>query len=89
MVAPLLKKGSPEDPENYRPILLTGALSKVFGRCLYNQIEEYILNEKLCELQFGFRKRTSTTEALIYCTEKIRKEINHKKFVYIRSLRSF
>ena len=78
MVTPLYKEGSPEDPENYRPISVTGALSKVFGRCLYNQIEEQILTEKLYELQFGFRKRTSTTEALIYCTEKIRKEINEK-----------
>ena len=48
---------------------------------LYNQLEEYMLNEKLYnDLQFVFRKITSTTEALIYCTENIRKEINDKKF---------
>ena len=88
----LYKKGSPEDPENNRSIIsVTGALSKVFERCLYNQIEECMLNEKLYnELQFGFRKRT-TTEALIYFTEKIRKEIN-KKFVstaYIDIFKAF
>ena len=46
-----------------------------------------MLNEKLYnELQFGFRKRNSTTETLIFCTEKSRKEINDKKFVSIAFL---
>ena len=40
-----------------------------------------MLNEKIYKLQLSFRKRTSTTEALINCSEKIRKEINDKKFV--------
>ena len=80
-VTALYKKGTPDNRENYRPISVTGALSKLFERCLYNQIEEYMLNEKLYnDLQFGFRKIISTTEALIYCTENIRKEINDKKF---------
>ena len=42
-----------------------------------------MFNEKILKqlTSFGFRKRTSATEALIYCTEKIRNEINDKRFV--------
>ena len=35
IVLPIYKKEDPELPENYRPISITGALSKVFEKLLY------------------------------------------------------
>ena len=36
-VTPIYKKKDPELPENYRPISITGALSKVFENCYINK----------------------------------------------------
>ena len=41
-----------------------------------NKLPNYIDNNKLFSpVQFGFRKNISTTDALVFTTEKIRKEI--------------
>ena len=70
---PLFNKHDPENPINYRPILLTGALAKIFEVLLRDQILAYLEKNKLLAIiQFGYRKKVSTTDALLYCTEKIR-----------------
>ena len=56
-VLPLFKKDYPEDPINYRPISLTGALAKIFGVLLRDQILAYLMKNKLlATTQFGYRK---------------------------------
>ena len=78
-VLPLFKKDDPEDPIIYRPISLTGALAKVFEILLRDQILAYLeKNMLLATTQFGYRKKVSTTDALLYCTEKIRYDLNKK-----------
>ena len=47
IVTPIYIKEDPELPENYRPISITGALSKVFEKLLYKQINEYLIFQKL------------------------------------------
>ena len=41
LVLPLHKEGNTEDPTNYRPISVTGALVKFFEQVIRNQINDY------------------------------------------------
>ena len=76
-VLPFFKKDDPEDPINHRPIFLTGALAKIFIILLGNQILAYLEKNKfLASTQFGYRKKVSTTDALLHGTEKIRYDLN-------------
>ena len=59
-VLPLFKKDDPEDPINYRPISLTGALAKTFGILLQEKKLAYLeKNKLLATTQFGYRKKVS------------------------------
>ena len=56
-----LKKGDVNSLNNYRPISLLSAISKIFERIIYNQIYAYFDNKNiLSEEQYGFRKKHST-----------------------------
>ena len=58
LVSPLYKKGNTEDPTNYRPISVTGALAKIFEQVIRNQINDYLISNKLLSpKQFGYRKK--------------------------------
>ena len=82
IVTPIYKKEDPELPENYRPISITVALSKVFEKLLYKQINEYLISQKLLSnTQFGFRTSYSTIDAILYCTEAFRKAKDNNKTV--------
>ena len=73
-VCPIFKKGDTDDPNNYRPISITAALSKVFEKVIREQITDFVDNNKLFSpVQFGFRTHISTTDALVFTTEKTRK----------------
>ena len=53
-VNPLLKKGNPEDPLNYRPFSVTSALSKIFEKMFSSQTTNFLESEKLLSIgQFG------------------------------------
>ena len=85
LVSPLYKKGNTEDPTNYRPISVTGALAKIFEQVIGNQINDYLISNKLLSpKQFGYRKKVSTTDAILQCTEYVRTEMDKKEY----SLRS-
>ena len=81
-VCPVFKKSDTEDPSNYRPISITAAISKIFEKVIREQIMEYLnKNKLLSQVQFGFRKNFSASDALVYATEKIRKEIDCNQIV--------
>ena len=81
-ITPLFKKGDIDNPLNYRPIFLTPALSKVFGKLLKEQIEEYVHKANMYNItQFGFRKNYSTIGALVYLTETIRFKLDKKDHI--------
>ena len=64
MIMPLYKKkGSQEDPNNYRGITLLSCLGKLFTACLNNRIEAFSTKyEKLGLEQAGFRPGFSTLD---------------------------
>ena len=86
-VTPIYKKGDPLDAENYRPISITGPLAKVFERLLHKQIEDYLnTNNLYSPVQFGFRSKHSTQDALLFTTESWRTQIENKLHVQVALL---
>ena len=58
-LVPIHKKGPRDLIENYRPISILPAISKIMERILYEQIYQYLSeNSLLTEHQYGFRKCT-------------------------------
>ena len=68
-VRPLQKGEAKDDVNNYRPISVLSAVSKIFERIIYDQLYLY-LNEYnlLSESQSGFRPYNSTGSALLDAT---------------------
>ena len=78
---PLHKKGPRDLPENYRPISILPAISKVMERIMYDQIYEYLHeNSIVSENQFGLRKSYSTASALFDCTNSWYVNMDRKMF---------
>ena len=75
------KKGSRDNPTNYRPISLLSIFSKIIEKIMYERV--YKLLETcniLYPLQFGFREKHSTLHAIIGMTETIKEAINNGMF---------
>ena len=69
---PLFKKGSKTDPKNYRPISLLPLVSKIFERAVYDQLHQFLEENKiLYKYQSGFRKYHSTNTCLSHLSNKI------------------
>ena len=80
-VIPLFKSGHRNMPENYRPISILPAISKIMEQILYNQLYNYLTEYGLLSsAQFGFRKSHSTATALLDCTNEWYMNIDKKMF---------
>ena len=65
-VIPLFKKGDSHLFDNYRPISLLPAISKVFEKVVFEQTYDYFNKHKLLYIsQYGFRKKHSTELAAL------------------------
>ncbi|XP_057310198.1 uncharacterized protein LOC130648176 [Hydractinia symbiolongicarpus] len=68
-ITPTHKKGLRTEKANYRPVSVLSNISKIYERCMYDQI--YTFFEPLfSKLQFGFRKGHSSQQCLISMIEK-------------------
>ena len=66
LVSPILKKGDPQDPANYRPICVTNPLVRQYARILNTRLVGYL--ERLhirSPTQSGFRPGLPTTHQLL------------------------
>ena len=78
---PLYKKGSKTNPENFRPISLLPLISKVIERIVYDQVDNFLLqNNILYNYQSGFRKNHSTNLCLSFLNDKILKGFDEGLF---------
>ena len=77
------KKGSKNDPANYRPVMQSSCLLKLFELHILSILEEKI---NLCHNQFGFTKGHSTTDATFLLKDVIHSYINKKSKVYCNFL---
>ena len=59
----IFKKGDAELPKNYRPISIIPVMAKLFSTILYMRIQD-LVEDKLAEEQYGFRKGRGCTDAV-------------------------
>ena len=74
-IIPIPKKRGAHQVKAFRPISLLCISAKIFDRWILSKIESQI-DSKLPDMQFGFRKRIGTTEAILSFESQI-----HKGFV--------
>ena len=71
-VLPIYKKDDKSKLENYRPISILPAISKVFEKVLSHQINQHFLNNKLYySSQYGFRQSHSTELTVLEIVDRI------------------
>jgi len=76
-VTPLYKKGSKDDPGNYRPISVLPVIAKVFEKLVNGRLMDYLeSNNILYKHQYGFRKKYSTKLSLINLINILLKSID-------------
>ena len=71
-IIPAFKKGGKHDTSNYRPLSILPILSKVYEKCLYKQMENYMENI-LSNSQCDFRKGFKAQQCLISMIEKAKR----------------
>ena len=74
-VTPVHKKGNRSEKGNYRQVSILPNLSKVFERCIYNQIAQFF-DKILSKHQCGFRKGHSAQHSLIVLLEKWKESVD-------------
>lgn len=86
-VRALHKKGGNNDPEQYRPVSILTAISKIFERSAVEQIVSYYDSQNLLNpRQHAYRKYHSTTTLLFELIETARKHIDDGHFVALASM---
>jgi hypothetical protein len=74
IIVPILKKGDPSVPDNYRGITISSALGKLFGIILNERLQEFCSESNLIdECQIGFKKKARTTDHMFIIRTLIEK----------------
>lgn len=77
VVVAIHKTGSKEKLENYRPISILPAISKILEKIINNQLVKYLDNKSiLSKTQFGFRSKLSTADAVHELTDYVVRELD-------------
>ena len=74
-IAPIFKKENKHCKENYRQVSILPAMSKIFEKLMFYQINEY-MSDKLSIFLCGFRKGMSAQNCLLFMVEKWRKYLD-------------
>ncbi len=71
-VTPIFKKGDPLSTQNYRPISVLPAFSKIFEKAYLIRIVNFLERHALLSTnQFGFRSGKSTVDAVVRLVDAI------------------
>ena len=74
-ISPIFKNDQRLFKENYRPVSILSALSKISEKLMLYQIDEY-MRDKLSIYLCGFRKGISAQNCLLLLVEKWRKSLD-------------
>ena len=81
-LVPIFKSGDTNKAENYRPISVLPALSKLLEKAVHSQLMEYLETNKLLnQSQFGYRANRSTQLATTLLVDEIREAGENGKLV--------
>jgi hypothetical protein len=70
-VIPIFKASEPSKLENYRPISLLPAFSKILEKVMYNKLMSYLNSQQIFyKHQYGFRPKHATIHPLIHLLNK-------------------
>nr|AAZ15238.1 reverse transcriptase [Caenorhabditis briggsae] len=78
VVSPIFKKGSKYDANNYRPITLTHALSRLFERLILEELKR-VIGPRISPNQYGFVSKRSCVLAVLESTSRIQKTLANKQ----------
>jgi hypothetical protein len=80
-VIPIYKAGDKRNITNYRPISVLPTFSKILERLLYNRMINFLnKHEILSQSQYGFRKKLSTSMALLDLVDKLTNSIENNEY---------
>ena len=83
-VVPVYKKGDKTNTTNYRPISLISCIGKVFEKCVFKHLHNYIVfNKKLSPLQSGFTPGDSAVFQLVDLCHTFSKAVDDGKEVRV------
>ena len=81
-VVPLLKKGDPLEPKNYRPVALLPIFSKILEKAIFLQLVKYLDTNCLFHSNHhGSRRNHNTATALVQMYDKWLEEVEEGKMV--------
>ena len=80
-VVPIFKAGDPKNCDNYRPISLVSAISKILEKIVAIKLTNYLdINKLIYNKQFGFQRSLSTEHNLLHLTNFVSKAINDDEY---------
>ena len=77
-ITPLYKKGKKDIKGNYRPVSILPNLSKIFEKCMFEQMSQFFENI-FSKYQCGFQKGFSTQQCLLAMLEKWKRSVDNRK----------
>ena len=75
-VSPIYKKKSKSSKDNYRPVSILSNISKIYERCIYDQVYSYF-DKILSIYQCGFRKGYNAQHCLMMLIEKWKESVDN------------
>ena len=92
-IIPIFKSGDSISTVNYRPISMLPFLSKIFEKLMCARLDPYLKsNNILCTNQFGFRKNSNTSDAIIEFLDYVYSSLDSKQItisVYLDFSKAF
>ena len=80
-VVTVYKKNDKKDKNNYRPVSILSNISKLYERCMHQEISEYF-EPLLSKFQGGFRQGFSAQHCLLLLVEKMKKIRQQRSFCW-------
>ena len=79
-ITPIFKSGDSNSTVNYQPIFMLPFLSKIFEKLMCARLDSYLKsNNILCTNQFGFRKNSNTSDAIIEFLDNVYSLLDSKQ----------